>query len=243
MPLQKVSRVDILKTSLHIFRQRGYYQTSMADLAKGVGLTKGAFYHHFKDKESVMKEALQLSASWFDRKVFSIAYEEELSDQEKLKKIAAVTYKAFTDYPGGCFFGNTILETAPVEKENPFRTEILGFFNAWEQALSHIFSKNIAPEDLKALVEQIIADIKKMSGSLNTSEQRAWLQEARRLLRTHDRQLLIEKLEPYWTPPYTILAPEPLGDLDERIPAPDAPATYTVVAADGSNIAPDPDSK
>ena len=91
-------------------------------------------------------------------------------------------------------------------------------------------------------LEQIIADIQKMSGSFDTSDRRAWLEEARRLLRTHDRQLLIEKLEPYWQPPYTILAPEPLGDLDERISAPNAPTTYTVVAADGSNIAPDPDN-
>ena len=91
-------------------------------------------------------------------------------------------------------------------------------------------------------LEQIIADIHKMSRSMGTSDRRDWLQEARRLLRTHDRQQLVQKLEPYWEPPYTILTPEPLGDLDERIPAPKIPYNYTVVAADGSNISPDNDN-
>lgn len=91
-------------------------------------------------------------------------------------------------------------------------------------------------------LEQIIAEIEKMSSSLGTSDRRAWLEEARRLLRTHDRERLVKKLEPHWEPPHTMLAPEPLGDLDERIPPPELPYNYTVVAADGSNIAPDNDN-
>lgn len=176
MPLQKVSRADILKSSIRIFRQRGYYRTSMTDLADALGLTKGAFYHHFKDKKTVMKEALQMSASWFDRKVFAIAYQEGLSDQEKLTQISVVTYKAFVDQPGGCFFANTILETAHVE--DTFRPEIMAFFKAWEKALLHIFSGNVTPENLNEQVEQIMAEVEGSIILMQLHQNPAYLKKA-----------------------------------------------------------------
>ncbi|MDQ4074937.1 MAG: DNA double-strand break repair nuclease NurA [Chloroflexota bacterium] len=91
-------------------------------------------------------------------------------------------------------------------------------------------------------LEQIINDIDRMSVALNASERRIWLQEARRLLRTHDRMRLDAKLEMHRREKGTTLAPEPLGELDERVAAPPAPYGYRVVAVDGSNIPPERDS-
>jgi hypothetical protein len=90
--------------------------------------------------------------------------------------------------------------------------------------------------------EQIIHDIERMSTVVNASDRRLWLQQARQLLRSHDRARLVEKLGQNREARLALLASQPLGELDERIPAPRAPHDYTVVAADGSNIAPDRDS-
>ena len=59
MPLHKKSPEEIIKQSILVFRTNGYYRTTMNDLAKATGLTKGAFYHHFSNKEDVMKKSLQ----------------------------------------------------------------------------------------------------------------------------------------------------------------------------------------
>jgi hypothetical protein len=91
-------------------------------------------------------------------------------------------------------------------------------------------------------LEQIIKDIDTMSTELGASDRRAWLREARRLLRDHDRDRLAEKLARHEDARSTRLASHPLGGLHERIAAPPVPFNHSVVAVDGSNIAPDPDS-
>ena len=45
----------ILQTSLKLFVEKGYEQTTVLDIVANLGgLTRGAFYHHFKSKEEVL---------------------------------------------------------------------------------------------------------------------------------------------------------------------------------------------
>jgi len=45
----------ILDTSLKLFLEKGYEQTTVLDIVENLGgLTRGAFYHHFKTKEEVL---------------------------------------------------------------------------------------------------------------------------------------------------------------------------------------------
>jgi TetR/AcrR family transcriptional regulator, transcriptional repressor for nem operon len=157
VPLNKTTPEEIIKLSILVFRTNGYYRTTMNDLAKATGLTKGAFYHHFTNKEEVMKKSLQATSLWFDKKIFSIAYDEALSSKKRLVKMADVLFNAFTQSKGGCFFANTILETAHVE--NTFFKEINQFFDLFEKALGNIFKERYTKKEVKEMAYQIIADI------------------------------------------------------------------------------------
>ncbi len=53
----------VLAAALDMFVQQGYAATSMADIAARAGLTKGAVYHYFKDKESLLLALLDRSES------------------------------------------------------------------------------------------------------------------------------------------------------------------------------------
>ncbi|MGD9915173.1 MAG: TetR/AcrR family transcriptional regulator [Rhizobiaceae bacterium] len=44
------SRADILRTAALCFMERGYYATSIDDVARKLGATKGRIYHHFPSK-------------------------------------------------------------------------------------------------------------------------------------------------------------------------------------------------
>lgn len=45
----------ILDASLKLFLEKGYEQTTVLDIVDNLGgLTRGAFYHHFKSKEEVL---------------------------------------------------------------------------------------------------------------------------------------------------------------------------------------------
>ena len=58
MPRNKYPEVTvkkILDVSLRLFLEKGYEQTTVLDIVANLGgLTRGAFYHHFKSKEEVL---------------------------------------------------------------------------------------------------------------------------------------------------------------------------------------------
>jgi AcrR family transcriptional regulator len=111
MPIQKVTREEILSKSLEVFRHRGYHNTSMNDLANAVGLLKGSFYHYFDSKETLMKEVLSSVNMILVNHVFPVAYDESLTVHERMETMLKRFSKAVFSIEGGCIVGNTILET------------------------------------------------------------------------------------------------------------------------------------
>ncbi|MEZ5872610.1 MAG: TetR/AcrR family transcriptional regulator [Nitratireductor sp.] len=50
---QSSAREKLLNAALTILRQKGYSATSVDDLCRAAGVTKGAFFHHFASKEAL----------------------------------------------------------------------------------------------------------------------------------------------------------------------------------------------
>ena len=49
----------ILEVSLELFAQSGYLGTSMSDIAKQLGITKGALYKHYRSKQEILDRIVQ----------------------------------------------------------------------------------------------------------------------------------------------------------------------------------------
>ncbi|MFE1754423.1 ScbR family autoregulator-binding transcription factor [Streptomyces anandii] len=58
------TRAQVLETAAELFAERGYDATSIVDIAERVGMTKGAVYFHFKNKEAM---AIAVVESNYDR--------------------------------------------------------------------------------------------------------------------------------------------------------------------------------
>ena len=57
------TRQYILEKAAPLFNKRGFDGTSLADLEKATGLTKGALYSHFGDKDTLADEAFRYAAA------------------------------------------------------------------------------------------------------------------------------------------------------------------------------------
>jgi TetR/AcrR family transcriptional regulator, acrAB operon repressor len=55
------TRQHILDVALRLFSQQGVSSTSLAEIAKAAGVTRGAIYWHFKNKSDLFGEIWQLS--------------------------------------------------------------------------------------------------------------------------------------------------------------------------------------
>lgn len=53
------TRTKILDSALLVIRTKGYAATTIDDLCAGAGVTKGAFFHHFANKEQLAVEAAE----------------------------------------------------------------------------------------------------------------------------------------------------------------------------------------
>ncbi len=93
----------IIETVAPVFNKFGYIGTSMSDLTEATGLTKGALYGNFENKE-----ALALAAFEFNSKRLLNVIDEKLnSEGTSLEKIFSLTkfyrnYDIFTLEFGGC---------------------------------------------------------------------------------------------------------------------------------------------
>ena len=57
--------------AIDCFARYGYQGASIARIAKAAGLTKGAIYYHFKDKEELLFAAVKNRVGQFERRVIS----------------------------------------------------------------------------------------------------------------------------------------------------------------------------
>ncbi len=82
----------ILSVAVRLFSQKGYYATSIQEIADQSGISKGAFYLHFSSKEELVLSILE---SYYDlvRKKMLTIDQQEKSSREKLVAQISIYFK------------------------------------------------------------------------------------------------------------------------------------------------------
>jgi AcrR family transcriptional regulator len=78
-------RTEILNAAQDLFLSRGYDATTVNDLLNAVGISKGAFYHHFSSKEDVLQALVWRMAEQGLATVLPIIERQDLGPLEKLQ--------------------------------------------------------------------------------------------------------------------------------------------------------------
>ncbi len=93
MPQVKVTREDWLLAALAALAATGVSGVSVDPLARRLGVTRGSFYWHFKDRAALLEEALVL---WEEQSTLGLIAElSELADPRA--RLEALFYGALTD--------------------------------------------------------------------------------------------------------------------------------------------------
>lgn len=82
----EASRQQLVTIAIDCFARHGFQGSSIDRIAKAAGVTKGALYYHFRDKEDLLLEAVQNRIGEFERHVVeAVAASEDA--QERLKRV------------------------------------------------------------------------------------------------------------------------------------------------------------
>jgi len=185
MPKQKANAKFIIKQSLKVFRNKGYHSTSMADIAKACGLLKGSLYHYFKSKEALMSAVIEHLHSFYNREVFSQAYNKELGAKQKLQLLIDISERQFFSAESGCLMGNLALETVSTVPE--FSEKVKKFFQDWMDAMTHIFLEKYPLAQAQQLGKECVAEVEGAIMMMRLFDDRQFL------IRAH--QIILQKFE------------------------------------------------
>src|SRR5881296_76060 len=71
------SRKQLMAAAIDCFARLGYQGTSIDRIARDAGVTKGAVYYHFRDKEELLFEAVKDRVGGFEKQILADAVPEE----------------------------------------------------------------------------------------------------------------------------------------------------------------------
>jgi len=91
-------KLEIMKTSLKLFAKKGFYNTTIADIAREMGMSVGNMYNYFPSKESLAKELLIYTSKLFGEELKKIN-DMDISTKEKIKKIVELYFNMAENNP------------------------------------------------------------------------------------------------------------------------------------------------
>lgn len=89
LPQARHARADLKETAIDCFARYGYQGTSIDRIAREAGVTKGAIYYHYKDKDDLLAAAVADRITEFEERVQHAV--EECGAEESLRRVVEVT--------------------------------------------------------------------------------------------------------------------------------------------------------
>jgi len=111
----RLRRQQILDVAAENFADKGFYATSLADIAEQAGITPAGILHHFKSKELLLTELLRLR---------------DARDIEEVTAAAGVR-------PHGASFLHHLIATAYVNERQPVTTRLYAVLSAESLTVGH----------------------------------------------------------------------------------------------------------
>lgn len=127
---------QILEESLILFSKKGFYSTTIPDIAKAMDMSVGNLYNYFPSKEELAKSVIRYSSDILGAKIREIN-ELHISSKEKIKKIVALYFDMAINQPQHLdFFLRVYLANKEIFKHgcegmvcvSAFVTELMIFF-------------------------------------------------------------------------------------------------------------------
>ena len=134
--MKETKKEQIMKTALKLFAKKGFYNTTIADIAKEMGMSVGNMYNYFHSKESLAKELLMYISQIFGSEIRKIN-ESTLNTKDKIREIVKLYFTMaeqepeLVDYFLRVYLSNKEVFSNGCEGMlcvSPFVTEIMMFF-------------------------------------------------------------------------------------------------------------------
>ena len=187
---KQLKKEQIIQSALELFAAKGFYNTTIPDIALAVKMSVGNMYNYFTSKDVLAKEIIKYISVYLGQKLREIN-EEDISTKEKTRKIVEIYFKIASLKPEMIdYFLRIYLSNREVFKDgcegmlcvNEFVTEIMiyfeegvkcgdlreqdffsafGLFMGYLGGMVFLKGENILPRELDAYIDDISHNIYK----------------------------------------------------------------------------------
>jgi AcrR family transcriptional regulator len=91
-------REQIIQSALSLFALKGFYNTTIPDIANTLKMSVGNMYNYFKSKDILAKEIIRYISSYLGEKIREIN-EQDISTEQKTRKIIELYFKTALSKP------------------------------------------------------------------------------------------------------------------------------------------------
>lgn len=108
----ELTRQHIIAKAMQLFCLKGYFNTSIDNIVKAAGLTKGGLYGHFRNKEEIWYAVYEESVRIWKSVVLQGVREipDPLARIERVVKNSLQNYLGAGVFEGGCFLLNSLVD-------------------------------------------------------------------------------------------------------------------------------------
>jgi AcrR family transcriptional regulator len=151
------TRQRIVEAAMHLFWEKGYSSTSVADILGRAGVNSGSLYHFFPGKQDVLLAVLEAYRTGIDENLLAPNWQNVDDPIDKIFALLAGYREALvqTECTYGCPIGSLALEIR--EPDPPVRQLLAANFSGWvdaiEQCLIEAGARLPADTDRRALAE------------------------------------------------------------------------------------------
>ncbi len=91
-------KLKIIRAACKLFAEKGYYSTTIPDIAEALGMSAGNLYNYFESKEELAKEVMQTTSKLIADKLREIN-EMELPSREKIRLMVKNFFEIYMEEP------------------------------------------------------------------------------------------------------------------------------------------------
>lgn len=146
------TRREIIEKSTTIFNKKGYSGTSMSDICRSIGLTKGAVYGNFRNKDEIALAVFdyQIAKIKSDIKTRMMA---RTTNIEKLLVYYEYWKEKHLDFyeQGGCPVMNTAIDAD--DTHPALLRRVKSFLRLWENMLVRIMENGKAAKEVRPEID------------------------------------------------------------------------------------------
>jgi AcrR family transcriptional regulator len=140
---RQAKRMKILESAVRSFARRGFYGTSMDDIAEELRLTRGSLYYYFQDKEEILALCHLVALEAVNRTLDRVRAE-GLRPAEAVRRVVVEHVRVMVDRFHGTALALEVDALDPVR-----RREVVALRDRFESGLREVVADGVARGDFR----------------------------------------------------------------------------------------------